>query len=137
MSSRRRLLRSTVAILAGFIVVVVLSTATDIAMHASGVYPAMGQGMSDSLWLLATAYRVLYAIAGGYLTARLAPDRPVAHAIVLGTIGIVMCTLGVVLTWDKGPDFGPKWYGLGLYLTTIPCTWLGAILFAKSRIVKT
>jgi hypothetical protein len=40
--------------LAGFVAVVVLSLATDWALHAAGVFPALGQKMSDALFVLAT-----------------------------------------------------------------------------------
>src|SRR5262245_64129381 len=49
----------------------------------------VGQPISDSLFLLATLYRSLYGIAGSYVAARLAPDRPMHHALVVGAIGLV------------------------------------------------
>jgi hypothetical protein len=78
----RRILPSLGALLTGFVVVVVLSLGTDVALHASGAFPPWGQPMSDGLFLLATAYRAVFAIAGSYLTARLAPSRPMGHALV-------------------------------------------------------
>ena len=70
-----RTLKSIGAVFAGIIVVVVLSLATDILMHATGIFPPWFQPMTTPLWVLATAYRIVYGIAGGYITARLAPDR--------------------------------------------------------------
>ena len=32
--------------------------------------------MSNALFVLATVYRTIYTVAGGYITARLAPNRP-------------------------------------------------------------
>ena len=127
-SSARRWLRSIGAILAGLLTVIVLSTVTDIAMHATGIFPPWFQPMSTPLWLLATAYRIVYGVAGGYVTARLAPDRPVNHALVLGLIGFVLSLIGAAATWDKGPEFGPQWYPLGLVAFAIPCSWAGAKL---------
>ena len=66
-------LKSIGAVLAGILGVVILSLGTDIVMHASGIFPPWFQPMSTPLWLLATAYRIVYGIAGGYITARLAP----------------------------------------------------------------
>ena len=54
--------------------------------------------MSDGLFVLATAYRTVFAIAGCYITARLAPDRPMMHALVLGSVGVVRSTAGAVAT---------------------------------------
>jgi hypothetical protein len=122
------------AVLAGVVAVVVLSLGTDIAFHEAGVYPSWGQPMSEGLFVLATAYRIVYAVAGGYIAARLAPDRPMAHALMQGAIGIVLSTIGAIATWNKGPEFGPKWYPLALVVTALPCAWAGGrLLVGRSR----
>jgi hypothetical protein len=82
--------------------------------------------MSDGLFVLATAYRVIYTIGGSYITARLAPNRPMLHAIVLGAIGLVMCLVGAVATWNA--DLGPAWYSVALVVTALPCAWIGGKL---------
>ena len=84
--------------------------------------------MSNSLWLLAIGYRTIDGIIGGYIAAWLAPDRPVVHALVLGIIGIVFSTAGVIATWNKGPEFGPKWYPLTLVGIALPCALIGGLL---------
>jgi len=112
--------------LAGFVAVVVLSLGTDWVLHAAGVFPALGQKMSDALFVLATVYRTLYGVVGSYVTARLAPDRPMGHALVGGLIGVAMSTLGAVVTWNK--DLGPRWYPLALIVTAMPTAWLGGKL---------
>ncbi len=76
--------------------------------------------MAASLFVLATLYRTVFTVAGGYLTARLAPGRPMRHAVVLGAIGIVAATAGTLATWDKGPEFGPKWYPISLIVLALP-----------------
>jgi drug/metabolite transporter (DMT)-like permease len=121
-------LKSIGAVLAGFVAVVVLSLGTDLVLHATGVFPPWDQRMSDALFLLATVYRTIYCIAGSYIAARLAPDRPMAHALVLGVVGLVVSTAGAVATWNKGPEFGPHWYPVALIVTAIPCAWLGGRL---------
>mgnify|MGYP003350829657 CR=1 FL=1 len=127
----RRLARSLLSLFAGFVVVVVLSLGTDAAMHAAGIFPALGQVMNDSLFALALAYRNIYGIVGGYVTARLAPDRPLRHCILSGMIGLVITAFGAVVTWDQGPEFGPHWYSLALMATALPDAWAGARLFGK------
>ena len=118
--------RSIGALLAGFVAVVVLSLGTDLALHAAGVFPALGQKMSAALFVLATVYRTLYGVVGSYVTARLAPDRPMGHALVGGLIGVALSTLGAVVTWNK--DLGPHWYPLALIVTAMPTAWLGGKL---------
>ena len=127
----RRVLRRIGAVLAGVVVVAILDLGIDVVMHATGIYPPWFQPMRTSLWLLAIGYRTCDGIAGGYIVARLAPDRPVQHALVLGAIGLVLSTAGVVGTWNKGPEFGPKWYPLTLVAIALPCALLGGLLRAR------
>ena len=125
---QRSILRSVGAVLAGLLVVIIITTATDAIMHATGIFPPWGQPMSDSLFVLAFAYRIVYGIAGGYITARLAPNKPVEHAVLLGAVGLVLSLAGTAATWNRGPEFGPKWYPLALIVIAIPTAWLGGKL---------
>ena len=118
--------RSIGALLAGFVVVVILSLGTDLALHAAGIFPPLGQIMSNPLFLLATVYRTFYAIVGSYITARLAPNRPMQHALLGGGIGLVLAIVGAAVTWNK--DLGPHWYPLALVATALPCAWVGGKL---------
>src|SRR5262245_49916586 len=121
-------LRSFGALFAGLLVIVVFSTVTDLCLHSTGVFPPEGQPMSNVLWALATGYRVVYAIVGCWLAARLAPDRPMWHALALGWIGVLFSTAGTVATWNMGEGFGPKWYPISLIVTSLPCAWIGGLL---------
>src|SRR3989442_1900640 len=85
----RRRWRSVGAVVAGFVVVFVLSVGTDQVLHVLKVYPPWGEPMAGALYVMATAYRIVYTILGGYITARLAPDAPVRHALILGLVGLV------------------------------------------------
>jgi len=125
---QRNILRSAGAVLAGLLVVIIITTATDALLHATGIFPPWGQPMSDSLFVLAFAYRIVYGIVGGYITARLAPNKPVQHALLLGVVGFVLSLAGAVATWNRGPEFGPKWYPLALIVIAIPTAWLGGKL---------
>lgn len=127
-SPPRRAGRRAGAVIAGLAAIFVLSHATDAALHATGIFPPAGQPMSDALFVLAFAYRVLYSVAGCWLAARLAPDRPMRHALALGVLGLVLSTAATLATWDKGPEFGPKWYPLALVASALPCAWAGGRL---------
>ncbi len=120
----RRALRRIGAVLVGFLAIVILSTATDMALHATGVFPPWGQSMADALFLLALAYRIVYGVAGCYMAARLAPDRPMQHALALGAVGLVLSTAGAVAMWDAGPP----WYSLAVIAIAMPCAWAGGRL---------
>jgi len=120
--------RSIVAVLAGAGVVVVCSTAMDMLMQTSGLFPAFGAPMPDRLLVVAAVYRNICGVAGSYLTARIAPSRPLRHAMVLGVIGLVLSTAGAVATWNGGAEYGAKWYPLSLIATSLPGAWLGGWL---------
>lgn len=127
----RRILRRVGAVGAGFIAVGVLDTAIDFVLHATGVYPPWFTPMATPLWFLAIGYRMVDGVIGGYITAQLAPDWPVRHALALGVLGFLMSIAGVLATWNKGPEFGPKWYPLALVVIALPCALIGGKLAAR------
>jgi hypothetical protein len=124
----RRIVRSVGAVLAGVVAIFAVTTATDVVLHATGVFPPWGQPMSDRLFLLATAYRIVYGVATSYLVARLAPDRPMRHALAFGVVGIAISTAGAVAMWSRRPELGPKWYALAVIAMALPCAWAGGAL---------
>jgi hypothetical protein len=126
-AQQRRLSRSILAVLAGFVTIVVLSVGTDEVLHVLAVYPPWGQPMYDpGLNALALAYRIVISVFGCYLTARLAPYSPMRHAVILGAIGIVASTAGALAA--MGHNLGPMWYPVALVAVSLPCAWLGARL---------
>jgi len=118
-------LRSVGAVMAGLLFIVILSTLADVLMHALGIFPPWFTYMPDSLFLLAIAYRSVFSILGCYITARLAPNHPMLYALILGGIGVVLSIAGVAATWNKGREFGPKWYPIALVVLSLPLAWLG------------
>jgi hypothetical protein len=124
----RRIGRSTIAILTGFITIVVLSIGVDQVLHVLAVYPPWGQPMYDpTLNALALSYRIVISVLGCYITARLAPRAPMRHALILGAIGIVVSAAGTLAA--VGKNLGPMWYPLALVVVSLPCAWLGGRLY--------
>ena len=121
--------RSILAVVAGALTGIVLSVGTDFLLHAAGWMPAPGQPASTALLAAATTYRTLYGVLGAYLTARLAPYRPLRHVLVLGALGLLANLSGAIVTWNKGPAYGPHWYPLTLIVLALPTAWLGGWLF--------
>lgn len=121
-------LRSVGAVVAGFVAVFVLAVLTDIVLVTVRVLPAMEHPelYSDTLYALIFLYTAVYSGVGGYLTARLAPTRPIAHALVLGVLGTLASTLGAVANWSKAA--GHEWYPIALVIIAIPACWLGGWL---------
>ena len=127
--------RSILAILAGIFPNVLVTLGTDEILHLTHVYPPWGASMVGYEWtlLLATTYRTLYGVASAYLTARLAPNRPMLHSMVLGALGFAVSILGAAATWNGGPAFGPHWYPVALVVLAVPTAWAGAKLFLAQR----
>ena len=114
----KKTFKSIAAVLAGFIIVVILSVGTDFVLESLHIFPPQSEPLSY------TSPMLMYAL-GGYVTARLAPDRPGLHAVILGIVGIVAGTIGMSVAWDLSPH---HWYPIALVVTALPCTWLGGRL---------
>jgi hypothetical protein len=119
--------KSTWAVVAGVLFIIVVTTLVDIVLHVTGVFPPMGQPMGDALALLATSYRILISVGGAWLTARLAPDKPMKHAMILGYVGVALGLVGLVATWNMG--LGPRWYPIALVVLAIPQSWAGGRIY--------
>ncbi len=127
-------LASAGAVAAGFLVTAIASTAADAAMHGLRIFPDSVRAMSDPLFALASAYRALFTIAGGYVTARLAPDQPMRHAWVLAGIGLAAGLADDVAYYAMAEgELGPAWYAMSIPLEAVPCVWFGARLAAPRR----
>lgn len=115
------------AVVAGVLVIIGATTLVDIALHVAGVFPPTSQPINDALALLATSYRVIISIGGAWLTARLAPERPLKHAMILGYVGVVLGMVGLVASWNLG--LGPRWYPIALVVLAIPQCWAGGKIY--------
>ncbi len=124
----RHMSRSIGAVVAGFVVVVILSIGTDKVLSVVGIFPTNGQVMSSGLFGLATVYRTIYGVLGSYVTALLAPHKPMQHSLIGGAIGLALSIAGAVVTWNHQPTLGPHWYPVALIITAMPGAWAGAKL---------
>jgi hypothetical protein len=122
----RRLGRSILAVVAGIAVGIVLSLGTDFALRAMGAVPAQNERWPNQLLLLAAVYRSVYGVIASYVIAWLAPNRPMAHSLLAGALGMLVSTLGAVAAWST--TAGQHWYAIALVLTAIPTAWMGAKL---------
>ena len=91
-----------------------------------GDLPPGASPCTSALFLIALAYRIVYGVLGCYIAARLAPDRPMRHAMALGVVGVVLSTAGAVAMWEAGP----AWYSLAVIAISLPCAWVGGRLGA-------
>ena len=120
-------LRTAGALIAGFLAVAALSTAADAVLHALNYYPNDGTVGSDAELAFALTYRTAFTVLGGFVTAWLAPSRPLRLATILGAIGTIFAILGAVAMWSVGHN----WYPVGIVVLAIPSTAFGGWLFTR------
>lgn len=125
MSEGRSIGRSVGAVIVGAVVGIALSLVTDYVMQKFGYLPPLGQPASSGPLAVATAYRTVYGVIAAYVCARLAPRRPMLHAMVLGILGFVVSVIGAVATWNHADIYGPHWYPVTLVILALPTAWLG------------
>lgn len=120
------MLRSIGVVLFGFVLIGALSFGADAVLKSSipDAFDASGRVQSTSVLLLVMAYVGLFATSGCYLTARLAPARPMLHALVLGALGLAFNVAGTIALWDTAP----AWYHLASLALVMPYAWLGGRL---------
>ncbi|MFB5651733.1 hypothetical protein ACE5IS_13875 [Leptospira wolffii] len=121
----KKIWKSVWAVFAALLVIFVVTTIIDIILHGIRFFPGWDQKLNDLHAAVASVYRVLTGIMGGYIVARLAPSKPMTHALILGFIGVVISSLGAIFMGGMGP----AWYSIGLIVVSLPCSWLGAVLY--------
>jgi hypothetical protein len=117
------MIRSIVAIVVGFLLIGALATGTETLVRDAvpTAFDAAGRTDSVALLLFTIVYVGVYAVAGCYLAARLAPDRPMRHAMILGVLGLAFNVVGTSATWDTAP----VWYHAVALALVLPFAWLG------------
>ena len=78
----------------------------------------------------APAYRCVYTVLAGYITARLAPRNPMRHVWVLAFIGLAMAGWRY-RTWDM--NLGPRWHRSRLPSLPSPASGSADFYTANSR----
>jgi hypothetical protein len=125
-------MKNFLAVVAGLAFTILVAVGMDNVMHRTGVFSLEATDMTTSGWLVAMSYRLAAAVAGGWITARLAASRPMFLATLLGVFGTVIGLAGLFVVWQARPALGPVWYPLALVLTAVPCTWLGGRLAKRA-----
>lgn len=125
---KKETLKSIGAVIAGFALLVILSMITDSILEKTGVMKTEPFN-ENPVWLIAiiALYRTIFNTFGCYLTARLAPNKPMKHALILGVIGVVLTIVGLIVMWD----IPPRWYPISLLVLTLPAAWLGGRMAIK------
>lgn len=118
------MLRSTVAVVVGFLFTGVAIILTTNALHGAMpvAYPPAPARIDALSWLaIETGIVAIFAVAGCWLTARLAPARPMRHALISGAIAFAMSIPQTMTAWEQRP----AWYNLLNLMLVLPLAWLG------------
>ena len=128
----RRPGRSVLAVGVGLLTTVIGSYGVDVVLSSTGVTPSDGTlplTGSTGVVLLVLGYRTAFNVVGCYVAGRLAPNRPMAHALTLGGLGTVASIGGALAVTDAAP----AWYAWGLTLLAFPAAALGGYLAIKAK----
>jgi hypothetical protein len=124
----KSIFKSILAIVVGFALGAILSIGTDFLLDKLGIMSIENfKQNSITINLPVILYRFTFNVIGCYLTAKLAPYKPMTHVIIIGIIGTVLSILGSVAMWDKVVPF----YNIAIILISLPSAWLGGQLFLK------
>jgi hypothetical protein len=130
----KNVLKSIGAVLAGFIFIGIAHSAVDAILEGAGILPKGHLNVGAGLIILVISYRAILSLAGCYLTAKLAPENPMKHALILGGIGTILSAVGAIVTANM--NIGPWWYAWSLVVIALPISWFAAKLYV-SRNSKT
>jgi len=122
-----QILRSIGAVLAGLIFIGVTHTGTDAILENIGVLPKGNLHVGTGLVLIVIGYRAVLSLIGCYITARLAPNSPMKHALALGIVGVLLSAVGAIVTANM--NLGPSWYAWTLVALSLPIAWLSGKLY--------
>ena len=124
-------MRSALAVISGFLVTAAVAFAADdlVLRFAPNARDSVGRITEARILILMLVYTALAAIGGSYVTARLAPSRPLRHAMILGAIALALSIVATVMFWDAGP----AWYHAIAVGLVLPCAWLGGMLYLRGR----
>jgi hypothetical protein len=123
-NSEKNILKSIWAVVAGFLTTVVLSILTDQILQKTGIMKIPFDSNSNIFIGFVILYRTVFGLLGSYITAALAPNRPMRHVMIGAFIGLFIATLGTIAQWDVPPH----WYPISLIILALPTAWLGGTL---------
>jgi hypothetical protein len=126
----KSIFKSIGAIIAGFILGATLSIAADFLFDKLGLMSMDNfKETSALIILIIIIYRFIFNVIGCYLTAKLAPNKPMKHVIIMGVIGTVLSILGSLAMWE----LAIMWYNISIILIALPSAILGGKLYLLNQ----
>jgi len=126
----KSIIKSIGAIFAGFALGAILSVGTDFLFDKLKIMSMENFKQTPTAIIsIVIIYRFVFNIFGCYLTAKLAPNKPMKHVIIIGIIGTVLGIFGSVVMWDKAIPF----YNIAIVLISLPSAWVGGKLYLSNN----
>ncbi|MES2681486.1 MAG: hypothetical protein V4635_16435 [Bacteroidota bacterium] len=132
---KKTALKNISAVILGFSITLVLTRGTDILLENTGIFPTVEQQQKfgfNILWmnLVAISYRIVFTIAGGFITVKLSASKPIRNIMILGITGTMIAIAGnlVVSQIPEMADVLPLWFSIALVIIAYPSVWIGGRL---------
>jgi hypothetical protein len=141
--ARTFIIRGTLAVLAGLVVLTIVSFAIEAAadpllVHLfPGVLPdaaALATNFPARLFML--AYTTFSIAAGGYVTAWIARRAQLIHAAIMGAIEVAFTLYVMIAAPFAEAHEAPRWGWITGMILMIPAACLGAAIRAKQETKK-
>jgi hypothetical protein len=120
-------MKSVLAVLMGYLV---FGVSTIFLFAVVGVDPQQEPEIGFRIW--STIYGVFFAVAGGYVAARIAGKREVSHASAVGCILAFLATASLIAQ----PGHGSLWSQIAALRFMTPATILGGVIRARQAKAK-
>jgi hypothetical protein len=123
--------RSILVVVGAFLLVgaLIVGTTTAVTGAAPQYFGEGGSTRHAGVLLLMQLYVFVYATLGCWLAARLAPSKPMRHAMVVGWLGLAYNVVGTYFAWG----LYPAWSNVLGLLLVMPAAYLGGLLAARPR----
>ena len=115
-------MKSVLAVLAGYLV---FGVSAILLFQLAGVDPRQEPGLGFRIW--STLYGVLFALAGGYLAARIAGKKEILHASAVACVLAAIATVSLIAQ----PGHGSLWSQIAALGFMTPAAILGGVLRAR------
>lgn len=122
-------MRSLLAVVLGYVVMLVAVLGGEVAFAAlgSGPTPQGGEQPDAVYFVFNLGTEFFFLMIGGYVTALLAGHWELEHALGLAALSVTMCIVSMV----KYAGDQPLWYSIALMFLSVPGSLIGGYYRAR------
>jgi hypothetical protein len=126
------MLRNVLAAAVGLALIVVLAVGGDLVIVrlVPDAINEFGKMTDPGVLLLLLVYVFVVDTFGCWVAARIARERPMATALVLGMIALTLASGSVLFLWEAAP----AWYHMLTMAGVLPAAWLGGAVARQARV---